>query len=1465
MRQPNHRNQTTPHHKIAHLLHKLNPELYPNLFSNYRQLIGKRWRLRRPFLHRPISIPTKRALARMTATGVLGASLLFTTLGSAAHAGTITVDSATLGDGTCDLVEAIDAANADTDNDCTGTDNDNTTNDPDTILFDSGLTTISLSSVNNSENGATGLPTITSTVTISGGTSGVTIERDAGAGADFRIMYINGGHVTLDRVTIRNGQTSATGAAGSGAGIRLNNDATLILNNSTISSNATAGQNARGGGIYAHTNSNVTVSNSTISGNSTAGQSAWGGGISLYRDSNVTVSNSTISGNSTAGRSAWGGGILALFNNEVTVSNSTISGNATTGLESPGGGIFAAAYGNVTVSNSTISGNTTAEVNAKGGGIVVSAATDLAVNNSTISGNTTAEELGHGGGIYTRSSNVTVNNSTISGNTTAGPAALGGGIFATTDSSVTLNNSTLSGNATAGESADGGGIFAFSNSSVTLNNSTLSDNTTAGEDAEGGGIFARDDSNVTVNNSTLSSNATTGEDAEGGGIFARLNSNVTVSNSTLSGNTVSGANADGGGIYTSFSSDVTVSNSLITGNNAQNGDGNEIFMTADTGTIGTFTANGNNLLGDSSETSAQAFVGFTPGANVINGTSDNANIPLNTILDTTLAANGAATGTPLTHALPLGSPAIDVGVNGQIPAGFTNDQRGSGFARIVGDSVDLGAFERSTLPEIEVSVNNISIVDGDTTPTTTDGTDFGNIVVGVPAVQTFIINNTGNDTLSLTAPTISGANASDFAVTTSPATTLAANGSTSFQVTFTPTTPGTRSATISITNSDSNENPYNFNLQGIGMPVLSISDQTIVESSDRMSLTISLSPASSQQVTVEYASADNTAIRGQDYTPISGTLIFAPGETSQQIGIPILEDVLNESEENFVVNLSNATNATIADSQGSGVITDDDGAPTLSIAGVTADESSGTFNFIVTLSQISGRAVSVDYTTADNPTATTINATAGEDYTAQNGTLTIPAGSTQGIIPVPILDNQEAESDELFFVNLGNPVNANLAIAQGIGTILNDDIPSVSVSEPPTATPIPTETTVPTNTPGPSPTPTSTPTPTYTPTPTPAPGSITIHKVADGSGGSILFRFTASQPLAPSLFNLFHGDSYTFENVPPGNYTITESDTSNWVITDIACNDPDNGSTVSGNNANIDMDWDEDITCTFIGAKPTVTPTPTPTATHTAIPTATATDLPTETPTVPPTETPTPLPTETSTPTQTPTSTAIPTETSTPTSTTEPLSNQSDALDDAFDVEQQFPPDVDPTVVTDQDVNNQDIEMGVESEAQVPGDSGEPIPLTLQISVPGGRRPNNTLTGAVVFVRIPEHTRYVAEGSHALTLDQNLASTTWEQPDGSGPCPDGSEAGTLCAFRIGTLNPGDTVELRFNTALVESIPVDATTITFVSELGAANLPEETRYQFNQAVDVAITEPTGLTPDTEPALQNRIFIPVVLNR
>jgi hypothetical protein len=93
-----------------------------------------------------------------------------------------------------------------------------------------------------------------------------------------------------------------------------------------------------------------------------------------------------------------------------------------------------------------------------------------------------------------------------------------------------------------------------------------------------------------------------------------------------------------------------------------------------------------------------------------------------------------------------------------------------------------------------------------------------------------------------------------------------------------------------------------------------------------LTFTVSLSSASSDTITVDFATADGTALAGSDYTSNSGTLTFAPGQTSQPVTVQTIDDAVCEQPETFSVNLSNPTGdaATILDGTGAGLITDND-------------------------------------------------------------------------------------------------------------------------------------------------------------------------------------------------------------------------------------------------------------------------------------------------------------------------------------------------------------------------------------------------------------------------------------------------------------------------------------------------------------------------------------------------------------
>jgi probable HAF family extracellular repeat protein len=227
-----------------------------------------------------------------------------------------------------------------------------------------------------------------------------------------------------------------------------------------------------------------------------------------------------------------------------------------------------------------------------------------------------------------------------------------------------------------------------------------------------------------------------------------------------------------------------------------------------------------------------------------------------------------------------------------------------------------------------------------------------------------------------------------------------------------------------------------------GTSVVNIGDASVTEGhtgTRAANLTVTLSPASSQPVTLSYSTANGTAA-ADDYQPASGTVTFAAGETAKTISVLVNGDRTGEPDETFVVNVGQvAGNAVIADAQGVATIVDDE--PRVSINSVTKNEGhSGTtpFAFTVSLSAPSGAAVTLNFATANG------SAKSGEDYDAKSGSLSFAAGETSKTVTVNVKGDRKVESQEVFYVNLSGasgaliPQNWGVNI-QGTGVVKNDD------------------------------------------------------------------------------------------------------------------------------------------------------------------------------------------------------------------------------------------------------------------------------------------------------------------------------------------------------------------------------------------------------------------------------------------
>ena len=216
------------------------------------------------------------------------------------------------------------------------------------------------------------------------------------------------------------------------------------------------------------------------------------------------------------------------------------------------------------------------------------------------------------------------------------------------------------------------------------------------------------------------------------------------------------------------------------------------------------------------------------------------------------------------------------------------------------------------------------------------------------------------------------------------------------------------------------------------VPRIEIEDAEVTEGGIA-SFEVTLSSAPTRTVTVAYRTVDGTAVAGADYTTTSGMLTFeVNGDRTQRVEVPTLEDDEAEETEAFTVQLSAPSGATVADGTGTGTITDNDEAPTITIGDARVTEG-GTAEFTVTLSSAATGAVTVSYATVDG------TATAGADYTTTSGMLTFEVnGDRTQRVEVPTLEDDEAEETETFTVQLSSPSGATVADGTGTGTITDN-------------------------------------------------------------------------------------------------------------------------------------------------------------------------------------------------------------------------------------------------------------------------------------------------------------------------------------------------------------------------------------------------------------------------------------------
>src|SRR5574343_1920410 len=248
-----------------------------------------------------------------------------------------------------------------------------------------------------------------------------------------------------------------------------------------------------------------------------------------------------------------------------------------------------------------------------------------------------------------------------------------------------------------------------------------------------------------------------------------------------------------------------------------------------------------------------------------------------------------------------------------------------------------------------------------------------------------------------------------------------------------------------------------------GTPTLSINDVSVNEAAGTATFTVTLSNPSSSAVTVNYGTANDTATAGSDYTAGGNTLTFNPGVTSQTITVPIANDGTYEGADSFFVNLSGATNATIADGQGIGTILEnrtgtggtDDDRPSLSVSSPSVAENAGYAQFTLSLSNPSAVATTVSLGLTNGTATQPGDYTVALEVSTDGGTTwtpatsaTFPPGATSVLVRTPVVNDSLAEVTEDFTLTATTTagVTSNPS-AQGVASIIDNDTPSFTIND----------------------------------------------------------------------------------------------------------------------------------------------------------------------------------------------------------------------------------------------------------------------------------------------------------------------------------------------------------------------------------------------------------------------------------
>jgi CSLREA domain-containing protein len=655
---------------------------------------------------------------------------------------------------------------------------------------------------------------------------------------------------------------------------------------------------------------------------------------------------------------------------------------------------------------------------SSGAGISVNATGVLDLYNTTVSGNKALGSSSNGGGIQNRGFVYLRQGSVVSNNIASGSRSQqGGGVYNSGGTLIAIN-STINNNQ--------GGVYGGGISSV-AGSLTLINTTVSGNSAGNGGGIRNNGTSIALINTTVSGNNAS---YAGGGIDSSGDT-FNLINSTITNNTVVDTQfvgRGGGGIY-SLSTTFFLKNTIVAGNTDNSNNGSDLLSSGLSGAI--FNGNNYNLIGDL--TGAKGTIGT--GTDIVNSNPG-------------LAPLANYGGLTLTHALLAGSPAINAGNNslilvdsedidgdGDTTEQIPFDQRGTGFNRIFGGTVDIGAFEeQGTIVVISLAVSPASVNEDGTanlvytftrTGVTTNALTVNYTLGGTATLNTDYTRTGTNNTVTFAA------NSSTATVTVDPTADTIVESDETVTLTLAAGTGYKVGTTTPVTGTIKNDD---VTLPSI---TLAISPSSVTEDgTQNLIYTFTRTGVTTNALTVNYT-LGGTATLNTDYTRTgtNNTVTFAAGSSTATVTVNPTADTIVESNETVILTLASGTGYTVGTPNAvTGTITNDDFFQ-LSISDIITVVEGKDSNAIltVTINNPNPQPITVNYATAP------INATANVDYTSKTGTITIAPNTSTTNITIPILNDNLNEADEAFTVTLSNPVNATINPDAGTAEVIITD------------------------------------------------------------------------------------------------------------------------------------------------------------------------------------------------------------------------------------------------------------------------------------------------------------------------------------------------------------------------------------------------------------------------------------------